>query len=184
MNSGQIAYRYAKALLKYVQESGSGEHVYSQAQKLVYVISEVPQMSHFLIDASDVSVQQKIALLSAALGEEPDPAIVNFLKMVSTNRRLEYLPRMLWAFIEQYRHANNIKVGSIVTAVEIEGLKERLESLFHEKTGAQVQLSVDVVPDILGGFIFELDGYRVDASVENHLAQIRRKLIEPNNRIV
>jgi F-type H+-transporting ATPase subunit delta len=91
---------------------------------------------------------------------------------------------MLWAFIEQYRHANNIKVGSIVTAVEIEGLKERLESLFHEKTGAQVQLSVDVVPDILGGFIFELDGYRVDASVENHLAQIRRKLIEPNNRIV
>ena len=47
-----------------------------------------------------------------------------------------------------------------------------------------MQLDVDVEPEILGGFVFELDGYRVDASVENHLAQIRRKLIEPNNRIV
>ena len=184
MNSGPIAYRYGKALLKYVQETGSGENVYSQAMTLVSIMAEVPQMADFITNASDVSVDQKISLLSTALGGDPDPAIVNFLKLVSTNRRLEYFPRMLWAFIEQYRQANNIKVGSIVTAVEIEGLRERLEKLFQEKTGARVQLNVDVEPEILGGFVFELDGYRVDASVENHLAQIRRKLIEPNNRIV
>ena len=184
MNSGPIAYRYGKALLKFVQESGSGENVYSQAQNLVLIMDEVPQLAQFLINASDVSVEEKISLLSTALGGEPDPAIVNFLKMVSTNRRLEYFPRMIMSFIEQYRQANNIKVGSIVTAVEIDGLQESLEGQFHEKTGAQVQLKVNVDPDIIGGFIFELDGCRLDASVESHLANIRRKLIEPNNRIV
>ena len=47
-----------------------------------------------------------------------------------------------------------------------------------------MQLEEKVDPDIIGGFIFELDGYRLDASVENHLSRIRRQLVEKNNRIV
>ena len=39
-------------------------------------------------------------------------------------------------------------------------------------------------PEILGGFVFEMDGYRLDASVESQFRRIRRQLIEKNNRIV
>jgi F-type H+-transporting ATPase subunit delta len=77
-----------------------------------------------------------------------------------------------------------VKVGTVVTASEIVGLGDRLEELFHEKTGGQVYLEEKVDPDIIGGFIFELDGVRLDASVEGHLARIRRQLVEKNNRIV
>ena len=65
-----------------------------------------------------------------------------------------------------------------------EGLGERLEMLFHDRTGAEVHLEERVNPDIIGGFVFELDGYRLDASVESHLERLRRQLIEKNNRIV
>ena len=184
MNIGIIASRYAKSLLMYIQESGAGEKVYSQVTLLVRVMEALPQMKLYIADESDVSFERKVSLMSAALGEEPDPALVRFLKMVSDNHRVELFPRMLLAFIEQYRNANNVKVGTVVTASEIVGLGDRLEELFHEKTGGQVYLKEKVDPDIIGGFIFELDGVRLDASVEGHLARIRRQLVEKNNRIV
>ena len=184
MNIGIIASRYAKALLMYVQESGAGEKVYSQVILLVRIMDVLPQMKLYLADESDVSVERNVSLMTAALGEEADPALVKFLKLVSDNHRVELFPRMLLAFIEQYRSAHNVKVGRIVTASELEGLRERLEVLIQKKTGGQVQLEERVDPEIIGGFVFELDGVRLDASVEGHLARIRRQLVEKNNRIV
>ena len=78
----------------------------------------------------------------------------------------------------------NIKVGRVVTAAPVDGLKERLEQLFHQRTGAEVQIVEKISPEILGGFVFEMDGYRLDASVESQFRRIRRQLIEKNNRIV
>lgn len=184
MNAGIIASRYAKAFLKYVQEAGSGEKVYSQTCILVQMINELPQMKDYLRDAADVSFDRKVSLMSAALGTPVDASIVRFLKMVTSHRRVEYFPRMLLSFVYQYRTENNIKVGRLVTAVHDESLRDRLENLFHDRTGAEVHLEEKVNPDIVGGFIFELEGYRLDASVSAHLDRIRRQLVEKNNRIV
>ena len=64
------------------------------------------------------------------------------------------------------------------------GLKERLEQLFHNRTGAEIHIQEKINPEIMGGFIFEMDGYMLDASVENQFRRIRRQLIDKNNRIV
>ena len=184
MNIGIIASRYGKALLKYAQETGGGEQVYSQACILVRIMDKLPQMTQYITDESDVTFEKKVALLSSALGTDVSPDLQRFLKIVSDNGRVELFPRMLHSFIEQYRSANNVKVGCVVTATEVPGLSARLEGLFQERTGGQVQLEEKVEPDIIGGFVFELDGIRLDASVEGHLARIRRQLVEKNNRIV
>lgn len=184
MNAGIIASRYAKALLKYVQEEGVGENVYSQACVLVRMMNQLPQMKDYIKDASDVTMDRKLSLLSAALDSPLDPAIERFLKMADMHRRLEYFPRMLLSFIEQYRIENKIMVGRLITASHNEGLCDRLEHLFQDKTGAQVHLEESVDADIIGGFVFELDGHLMDASVKGHLERIRRQLVEKNNRIV
>ena len=184
MNAGIIASRYAKAFLKYVQEEGTGKTAYSQACILVSVMNEVPQMKSYIESPSDISVDRKIELLSAALEAVLDSSLARLLQMVTDHRRVEYFPRILLSFIEQYRQENNIKVGRLVTASPQDGLCERLEQIFHDKTGAEVHLQEKISPDLIGGFVFELEGLRLDASVESHLARIRRQLVEKNNRIV
>ena len=184
MNAGIIASRYAKAFLKYVQENGAGNDVYSQACVLVRHMNELPRLKEYIQDASDVSMEKKQALMSSALGAPVHASIAHFLKMVTNHRRIEYFPRMLLSFIEQYRRENNIKVGRIVTASCSDGVRERLEEVFQDKTGAQVHLDEKVDPEIIGGFIFELEGYRVDGSVNGELKRIRRQLVEKNTRIV
>lgn len=184
MNEGVIASRYAKALLKYVAGTGSGDKVYSQACVLGLRLLEVRQLRYFIENNADLSMERKIELLRSAAGEDLVPELVDFIRMVTDRRRMEYFSRMLYYFIALYRKEMNIKVGRMVTAAPVDGLKERLELLFHQRTGAEVHIEEKISPEILGGFVFEMDGYRLDASVENQFRRIRRQLIEKNNRIV
>lgn len=184
MNAGIIASRYAKAFLEYVQENGSGSEVYSQACILVAGMHRLPALKEYMVNTSDITLEKKLHLMSLTLGAPVDPSLKRFLLMVTESRRVEFFPRMLLSFIEQYRRANGIIVGKLVTAVKLEGLRERLEHIFHDRTGAEVHLEDKVDEDIIGGFIFELDGYRLDASVEGRLQKLRSQLIEKNNRIV
>ena len=99
-------------------------------------------------------------------------------------KRIEYFERMLYSFIEQYRSANAIMVGKLVTAAPVAGLKERLQAALAEKTGVSVLLDEDINPEILGGFVLNIDDYRVDASVEGQFRLLRRELLDNTNRIV
>ncbi len=179
-----MASRYAKALLRFVQETGNGDKVYAQAGILVLRLEEIGQFRDYVENHDEIALGKKLQLLEAALGESMTMELSRFVKLVSERRRMEYFLRMLYDFIDRYREANNIRVGRFVTALPADGLQERMEGIFREKTGADVRLEMEVDPGILGGFIFELDGWRLDASVENQFRIIRRRLVENNNRIV
>ena len=87
MNQGVIAARYAKALLKYVLETGNGDIVYSQACMLVDKMYEVPKLEDYVCRHPEVVAVQKTELLAAAL-EKP-----SLLKLV--NQCLKILDRLL-----------------------------------------------------------------------------------------
>jgi F-type H+-transporting ATPase subunit delta len=91
---------------------------------------------------------------------------------------------MLWSFISQYREAHDIKVGTLVTAVQDDDLRKRLEDLFHDKTRCEVHFKTSVDPELIGGFVFEIDGRRLDASVRSQLERIRRSLVDETSRLV
>lgn len=184
MNAGIIAARYAKAFLEYIREEGSGDKVYPQTVELVRAMNEVPQLKDYITDTLDISLNQKLSLLSAALQRPLDPSISRFLKLVTDQRRLEYFPRMLLSFVEQYRAANNIKVGTLTTASMQEGLRQRLEKDLSRKTGSEVILHETTDESLIGGFVLELDGMRADGSVADQFRRIRNELVENNNRII
>jgi F-type H+-transporting ATPase subunit delta len=184
MNAGIIAARYAKALLKYVQETGNGDKVYAQACVLVLRMEEVALLREYVEDRSEISLVKRISLLQAAVGEPLADELGDFFALVVSRRRYGLTLRMLYSFISQYREAAGIKVGRLITALPVPGLKEKLEKEFGARTGARVSLDEKTDPAIIGGFIFELDGQMLDASVQHQFAVIRKSLIDNNNRIV
>lgn len=185
MNSGVVAARYARALLKFVQGAAAGEKVYSQACILALRMDGILELRDCMQKHPEVPIDRKMALLDTALGEPMADELRRFVALVDEQRRMTFLHRMLWSFVSQYRQENNIKVGRLVTASPAEGLKERLEAILHEREGgAEVHLEVAVDPSILGGFVIEIDDTRLDASVAAKFRLLRRELVENNNRIV
>lgn len=184
MNTGPIAHRYAKALLKYVQETGAGETVYSQAGVLVHRMQEFRQLADAIQQHPELPVERKLSLMDSALGAPLTEDLKRFVLLVYRQRRLEIFGRMLYSFIEQYRAANGLKVGKLLTAMPVPGLKDRLQSILGEKTGSSVLLEEEINPAILGGFVLNVDDLRMDASIEGQLQLLQRKLIDSSNRIV
>ena len=62
MNQGVIAARYAKALLKYVLETGNGDIVYSQACMLVDKMYEVPKLEDYVCRHPEVVAEGHLIL--------------------------------------------------------------------------------------------------------------------------
>lgn len=184
MNAGIVASRYAKALLKYVKETGNAEELYSQTIRLFELFRDVPALKEAVEMNPGLSLDRKITLLETALNAPLADAMKRFVELIDSRSRMSCFSRILVSFIDQYREDQHVKVGKLVTSVPQEGLKERMEEMLGVRTGGTVALDERVDGSLIGGFVLELGDLRLDASVAGQFKRIRKDLIENDNRII
>ena len=185
MNTGLVSYRYASALMKLVAGTGNGEKVYGQVLALSNSLAAIPELRALIDNPMSVSDSRKFSLLESALGEEEmADELKRFIRLVMKNRRTRFLRLIFQSFISQYREAHKIKLSRLITAVPAPELEKRLADIVKREKGETVIFEHIVDPALIGGFIFDIDGYRMDASVASQLKSVRRQFIEKNRRIV
>ena len=185
MNDSIIRTRYADALVKYVQETGNGDSVCTQAERLAHVLGEVPDLSRMIAAKDVVSDAKKRELLRTAVGEPMVPELSRFTDLLIANGRIGTLRFILLDFAERYRRSKGIRQAYLKVAVPpSEELLTRLAALVKERTGDEAQIDVEVDPSLIGGFIFDIDDAIIDKSVAHKLELIKLQFIEKNRRIV
>ena len=205
MNTGIIASRYAKALLKLVDETGSGEVVVSQAHAVLEALAAVPELRRLLVDLS-VSDDKKLSLLETAGKVDPSvnsldpschpersegslsPELRRFFALLLRNGRIGDISLVLRSFEDQYYKARNIIRGHLILSSEpdeyAKALEDKLKSLIEDKTGKTLRLVTQVDESLIGGFTLEIGDKLLDASVSHQLDVIKRQFVERNRRIV
>lgn len=186
MNRSIVITRYALALVKYCRETGQGEVVCSEAEALEKALHTVPELRRMVTAADDVvSPFDKKKLLQTALGNRMSQELSRFLTLLNKNGRMNLVEDILRDFVTIYRRGIGIRKAHLVTATEpSERLLQRLKALVKQKTGDDVIIEVEVDPSIIGGFVFDIDEYLLDASIKHQLDQIRQQFIEKNRRII
>ena len=186
MNRSIVITRYALALVKYCQETSQGEVVCSEAEALEKALHTVPELRRMVTAADDVvSPFDKKKLLQTALGNRMSQELSRFLTLLNKNSRMDLVEDILRDFVTIYRRGIGIRKAHLVTATEpSERLLQRLKALVKQKTGDDVIIEVEVDPSIIGGFVFDIDEYLLDASIKHQLDQIRQQFIEKNRRII
>ena len=206
MNTGIIATRYATALLKLVDETGSSELVAAQVQVIEKALDEVPDFRR-AVDDPAVAAVQKISLFEASLKDSMAQELHKFLELLIRNGRIGDVRLVLTTFVTEYYRSRHIKRARLVVAdpalldpeptpsdpVPVEGslrqaqrpaLESRLRELIGKETGCELLLEAKVDPSLIGGFVFEVEDMILDASVSRQLDVIRHQFIEKNRRIV
>lgn len=187
MNTGIIAQRYAEALLKLVLENGSGERVLAQEKILSKSLRSVPQMRRTLEDYA-VLDSQKMSVFASALSPEPlEPDLEKFLRLVLKKERVDYLIYIFSSFENQWYSYNRILRGVLFVPQmdsEAEELARQAKDIILSHTGKKLELEVVVKPDLIGGFIIEVEDHLLDGSVRRQLDIIRRQFVVRNRRIV
>ena len=186
MNRSIVISRYGLTLVKYVRATGQGEIVCAQAEALEKAISSVPDLRRMVTAADDVvKPAEKLKLLETALGGQMSPEMRRFLTLLNDNGRMNLLEDILRDFLNIYRRSIGVRKAHLTTVGQpSERLLQRLREVVKQKTGDDVIIEVSVDPSIVGGFVFDLDEYLMDASVKHQLDLIREEFIERNRRII
>lgn len=185
MNSGLIANRYAQAFNEYLKGRGDADKVYQQARVVLSAMGRLPKFRLALTDARAVSMERKLELLSASVDPQPlCPEFGTLLELMQRNGRSEFFRLTLLDFLNIYREEHGLVMVQLTTAGEQGDLVPLVTDLVSRKTGKTAIVNRKVDPDIIGGFIYESWGTRLDASVRRSLDDLRDELIEINRRLV
>lgn len=185
MNSGIIATRYATALWKLVSKDGTAGKVYSQAGTILRAFSGIPEFSSAMAYPQSASIERKILLLQSCVAPDSlEPGIEKLARLMNRNDRIAHLRLALLDFLNIYRDENGIKMVRITTASEDDKMLDIAGNIDDGRPAKQISVTHRVDPSIIGGFIYESWGKRLDCSIKGSLERVREQLIEKNKRLV
>lgn len=186
MDIGIVSMRYAKALIEYAKGTGAEDRVYHELRMLERSFRKHPDLREAL-DNPILKIKEKFALIcTAAAGNgEVSREFSRFITLVLRNRREYYLQYICLTYLDLYRKLKHIGVGKLITSVPVsrevwERIRNSASTLLH----AQMELQTEVDPSIEGGFIFDINDFRLDTSIATQLKRVKQQFIDKNRRIV
>ncbi len=186
MDIGVVSMRYARALMSFSQDTKSESALYPAMEMLEYSM-EHNRSLRAEVGNPMLTEEQRLALICAAAygKDKPDDSFVKFVRLVIRNGRENMLQFICRDYMDLYRRHHDIGTAKLTTAFPIS--KEKLDEI-NRLTGkllhAHMEIESEVNPDIIGGFVFDILDYRLDASVATQLRKIRQQLLDMNKRVV
>ncbi len=174
MNSARIAVRYAKALFDLALDSNVIDGVYRDMKNIGRLCSmeEVKQV----IGNPVIPLKKREEAVISLVGNDVEKLTVNFITLMFTHGRGEFLSAAARNFVDLTRRHRGIKQVTVTTAVPVDGAtkNEMAELIAGHKTGS-IEFNEHVDESIIGGFILRVDDSYVDASVRNRLNRFRKE---------
>ena len=173
----EIAAVYARSLFEVAQEQDKLDLVRDQLGAFADALSETRELQVFFFSPY-FSTKEKEEGLERVVSDA-DPAVMNFLKLLIEKHRMPALFRIRANFDALWEDANRLLPVQITSAVELdEAVVKQLGDRIAEQTDRKVELSSNVDPNILGGFVVQVGNSVLDASVRNRLEQLRRSVVK------
>ncbi|WP_444996251.1 F0F1 ATP synthase subunit delta [Aliikangiella sp. IMCC44359] len=166
-----LARPYAKAAFEYALEA---QQLAYWSDMLGFVAQVVcnESMQQLLTSPHFTKEDQRDAMLKVCEGGLDEKAS-NFIKLLAQNGRLLALPEIevLFNFLRaEFEKTIKAQITSATELNEqqITQLKEKLAA----KLGRQIEVSVDINEDLLGGLIIQAEDLVIDGSVRGKLAKL------------
>lgn len=176
MNEGKISGRYARVLYALAEEKGIQQEIYKKMITLSQAFIEVPDLTKTLANPMHTP-EEKLSLLVTASGKNSSPFLTDFFRFVIKKEREEFMIFIAMSYQDYYREKQHIMVGKIISASPLkEASLARIRQIMKDKFASTIELTTQVEPSIIGGFVLEVDNYRMDSSIKTELQNIQKEL--------
>ncbi|MEG1904102.1 MAG: ATP synthase F1 subunit delta [Bacteroidales bacterium] len=179
MDSSLLAQRYARALYEFAEKEKQDRAIAQEMKLLAAVWHQVPELKKALESPLPDTVKMNLLLNAVGSGKRLD-VITRFFTLVAHHHRLFLLGRMARAYVELWNARHNIVRADLITVGEVgTELSKQLEELVQKAVGTKkVEFSRSYNPDMIGGFIMQVEDLRIDASVRRELDYIKMNLLQ------
>ncbi len=163
---------YAEAFLQVAENSKEIDKVISQAKEILQLWNESSDLREAM--ASPVlEVESKKAAIQKIFSKKITPSFLNFLKLLADRQRIGFLDSVLERLLEIYREQRNIALATVTSATALdEGQEEEILRKVQAIAGTEnLELNLQVDPNLIGGFVVNVGSKVIDASLAG---QVRR----------
>lgn len=181
MSAFNIALRYANAFYQLSESKGLLEQLFSDIELLEKSFSSSKELRLFL--ASPVIKQEKkLEILEAIFKEKISLNTWEFLVFILKKGRENYYLEIVKRLISLKNKKLEIVEALIQTNYQIdENDSARFKKKLEEYTNKKVLIKHKVNEKITGGFIARIGDTVIDATINNQLLKLKKKLIENIN---
>lgn len=173
-----IRVRYAKAFFQSAKEKKLLGELKTDIGNILSICNNSPEFIG-LLNSPVVKTRQKSELISQIFKSQVNELTLKFLILITENKREAEIPGICRNFLEMTRKDQNIKTATLITADEISiETTEKIRKIVEKETGAGIELSSRINPDLIGGLILRIDDKQYDSSVASQLKKIRQQLLE------
>jgi len=177
MQNPRLAGRYAKSLIDLAIEKNELETVY----KDMLFLEQAGKNREFvnLIKSPVIDTGKKERIFEAVTKGRIGELTALFFRLLIRKGREANLVEIVHAFIGQYKQHKNIHTVKLTTAEPVsEELKaEIVRKVQSQEAGKTIEITTQVKPEIIGGFVLELGDQLVDASIAYDLKAIRKQFL-------
>ena len=160
-----IAKRYAKALSSVSKDVGAVAEIFTT---LSSVISSDEVQT--VLTSPIIQDDKKTEMVLSSLAKETDVTLINFIKILGENKRLDIIPAIAKVLNADIQRLSNTYEGVLLSKEKLEvSALSKLEETLKKYTGASIKLQQE---------ISELDGLRVavdDLGIEVNFSKQRVK---------
>jgi len=176
MNQSIISTRYAKALMMAGSENQCLDALKADMELIGATIKENPVFRQML-DNPVIKPPQKRKAMAELLQNRVHPLTLNFVGLTIRNRRELLLADVARDFIDLYEKSKGIRRAHIVSANDMEeSSKQQLQQQLNALFKADVRMTAETNPDLIGGFVLRVGDQQYDASLSSSLKRMRKTL--------
>lgn len=176
MDRNRVTVRYAKALIELAQDKGILNEV-DHDIRILYTSLKDFKGFYDLMNSPGSNYSFKLQKIKELFSDKFQPLTIKFIDLVLFKHREEYLIDICRNCIDMIRKLDGVVTAELTTACELDGdLIGRIKSKFEQKTNSSIEMTTTIDPDLIGGFIFTIDGKQYDASIASKLSSFKKQL--------
>ncbi len=170
-----IARPYAEAAFAWARESGRVD-AWGDALTTLSAIAADPTMAEQIGNPNLPRERLRDAILEIA-GDGMPSEVGNLVSLLATNNRLSTLPEIARLFeVLQTRH-QGVRRVQVSSAFELgEDAQRNLAAALEKRLGAEVEMTVETDPSLIGGVQIRAGDLVIDGSVRGKLHKLATEL--------
>jgi F-type H+-transporting ATPase subunit delta len=177
MREKTVVTRYAEAYVSYALPQIGLPRVVEDMRVLDTLLRENPELENFL-RAPDIPLEGKSEVLEKVLEGLLTETTQDFVKYLIVKGRIEHIRDIANHVRVVYSHGEVADVVLQTTFPLDLDLVERIKKTLARRTGKDVNLYLELTPELLGGIRIVIGNKVLDGSLRNRLDEMKKQLLK------
>ncbi len=173
-----LAREYGMGMYELAREENILEEIHDQLRMVDDCFEQNPDFLS-LLNAASIPLAERFSVLEDVLSGRVHQYIVNFIKILMRRGAIHSFKECVQVYHVQFNKDFGLCEAKVVSAAPLNRKSaEALRAKLEEISGKHIILIEEVDASLLGGLRVEMEGHRMDNSIQSRVENLRRVLVE------